>query len=127
MYAEACEALGNESEAKDKLNEVRQRQSVNLPAYPGYTLKINGQEISNPTLRQAIRHERRMELAMEGHRWFDLCRWGVAEETMNAYKATESQEAQDQMATFIAGKHELFPIPDEEIELNPLLEQNPGY
>lgn len=127
MYAEACEALGNESEAKAKLNEVRQRQSVNLPAYPGYTLKINGEEISNPTLRQAIRHERRMELAMEGHRWFDLCRWGVAEETMNAYRATESQEAQDQMATFIAGKHELFPIPDEEIELNPLLEQNPGY
>ncbi len=127
MYAEACEALGNTSEAIAKLNEVRQRASVNLPTYPGYALKINGEEISSPTLRQAIRHERRMELAMEGHRWFDLCRWGTAKETMDAYKATESQEAQNQMATFIEGKHELFPIPAEEIELNPALEQNPGY
>lgn len=63
---------------------------------------------------------------MEGHRWFDLCRWGIAKETMDAYKETESKEAQDQMAAFIEGKHELFPIPMEEIELNPM-EQNPGY
>lgn len=74
----------------------------------------------------SIRHERRCELAMEGHRWFDLVRWGIAGSTMTAYKNLETKEAQAQMATFIEGKHEIFPIPAEEIELNPM-EQNKGY
>ncbi|HLP05169.1 MAG TPA: RagB/SusD family nutrient uptake outer membrane protein, partial [Paludibacter sp.] len=77
-------------------------------------------------LRKAIRHERRVELAMEGHRWFDLCRWGIAKEVMDTYKATETPEAQSHMAAFIAGKHELFPIPSQEIDLSPM-EQNPQY
>ncbi len=123
MYAEACQETGDDANAILYLNKVRER--VDLPIYPGYTIKINGNEIT-PDLQQAIRHERRMELAMEGHRWFDLCRWGVAKETMDAYKATETEEAQQHMATFIKGKHELFPIPSEEIILNPM-EQNPGY
>lgn len=41
--------------------------------------------------RKAVRMERRLELAMEGHRWFDLCRWGNAVEVMNNYYRTESQ------------------------------------
>lgn len=127
MYAEACLGLGDEGTATTYLNQVRQRPSVNLPAYPGYAITINGKTVDAPTLEQAIRHERRMELAMEGHRWFDLCRWGVAKETMDAYKATETAEAQSQMAEFIKGKHELFPIPMEEIDLNPVMDQNPGY
>ena len=127
MYAEACLGLGDEGTATTYLNQVRQRPSVNLPTYPGYAITINGKTIDAPTLEQAIRHERRMELAMEGHRWFDLCRWGVAKETMDAYKATESAEAQSHMAEFIKGKHELFPIPMEEIDLNPVMDQNPGY
>jgi hypothetical protein len=45
---------------------------------------------------------------------------------MDAYKAGETPEAQSQMATFIAGKHELFPIPSKEIDLNPM-DQNPLY
>lgn len=40
--------------------------------------------------RKAVRMERRLELAMEGHRWFDLCRWGTAVEVMNEYYRTES-------------------------------------
>lgn len=123
MYAEACLELGDESNATTYLNKVRDR--VNLPLFPGYKIKINGNEIT-PDLKQAIRHERRMELAMEGHRWFDLCRWGVAKQTMDAYKATETIEAQQHMATFVEGKHELFPIPSEELVLNPM-DQNPGY
>lgn len=141
MYAEACEAAGGAGTcgktAIQALNEVRQRARANaadpdaLPDYPGYSIKVNGQEIAEPTWEQAIRHERRVELAMEGHRWFDICRWGGfdgqgVKAHMDAYAATESQEARDEMADFVAGKHELFPIPEEERMLNPM-EQNPGY
>lgn len=141
MYAEACEAAGGAGTcgktAEQALNEVRQRARANaadpdaLPDYPNYSIKVNGQEIAAPTLQQAIRHERRVELAMEGHRWFDICRWGGfdgqgVKAHMDAYAATESQEARDEMADFVAGKHELFPIPEEERMLNPM-EQNPGY
>ena len=141
MYAEACEAAGGAGKcgktAEQALNEVRQRARANaadpdaLPDYPNYSIKVNGQEIAAPTLQQAIRHERRVELAMEGHRWFDICRWGGfdgqgVKAHMDAYAATESQEARDEMADFVAGKHELFPIPEEERMLNPM-EQNPGY
>ena len=80
----------------------------------------------------ALRHERRCELAMEGHRWFDLVRWeGVdgngLKAHMDAYKATETADAQSHMREFISGKHEIFPIPYEERILNPDMTQNPGY
>lgn len=141
MYAEACVGAGGAGKcgktAIQALNEVRQRARANaadpdaLPDYPGYSIKVNGQEIAEPSWEQAIRHERRVELAMEGHRWFDICRWGGfdgqgVKAHMDAYAATESQEARDEMADFVAGKHELFPIPEEERMLNPM-EQNPGY
>lgn len=126
MYAEACVETGNTSAAKSALEEVRSRarsgDGAVLPSFPNY----NGYADTEEDLRKAVRHERRVELAMEGHRWFDICRWGVAKEVMDAYKAGETQEAQSQMADFIAGKHELFPIPSKEIELNPM-GQNPGY
>ena len=61
---------------------------------------------------------------MEGHRWFDIVRWGVAKQVMDAYKAGETAEAKQHMGTFIEGKHELFPIPSQEIDLNNM-PQNP--
>ena len=63
---------------------------------------------------------------MEGHRRFDLVRWGIATETVDAYALTETEEARSHMSTFVAGKHELFPIPIVEIDLNPM-PQNPLY
>lgn len=67
---------------------------------------------------------------MEGQRWFDLVRWGIAAKVMDktngTYGKTENADLRDEMATFIPGKHELFPIPAEEINLNPMA-QNPGY
>lgn len=127
MYAEACCENNALDKAKNALNEVRDRArgslaTTVLPDFPYGSYSLNQAD-----LRTAIRHERRVELAMEGHRWFDLCRWGVAKETMDAYAATESDEAKAQMSTFIKGKHELLPIPSKEIELDPMMDQNPGY
>jgi hypothetical protein len=126
MYAEACVENGNISGAKDALEEVRFRARHGdagiLPEFPAY----NGYSDTQDDLRLAIRHERRTELAMEGHRWYDICRWGTAKEVMDAYKASESAEARSHMSEFVAGKHELLPIPSKEIELNPM-EQNPLY
>lgn len=127
IYAEACCELGDLTNAKTALNQVRER--VGLPDFP-YTAKIQGKETTfadnQDGLRAAIRHERRVELAMEGQRWFDLCRWGIVKETMDKYKETETPEAQAQMAAFVEHKNELFPIPTKELELCHF-EQNPGY
>ena len=63
---------------------------------------------------------------MESHRWYDLCRWGIAKETMDAYAKTETEQARSHMGGFVKGKHELLPIPDEEVRLGSL-KQNNGY
>ncbi len=131
MYAEATLGLGDEAMAKTYINKVRTR--AGLGEVGTYSIKINGTEIAAPTVEQCLRHERRVELAMEGHRWFDLVRWeGVdgtgLKEHMDAYAKTESANAQSHITSFIKGKHELFPIPQEEIQLNPTtMDQNPGY
>jgi hypothetical protein len=70
---------------------------------------------------------------MEGHRRFDLVRWGIAGPTLNAYYAVEgSKRSYLNGVTFVPGKHEYFPIPIQEIlnsQVNgqPTLTQNPGY
>ena len=125
MYAEAALESGKDvGIAKTMLNEVRGR--VGMPQFPGYL----GYRDNTDDLRKAIRHERRVELAMEGHRWFDLCRWGIAYDVMDkdngSYGKSETEEARAEMASFVKGKNELFPLPAEEINLNPM-EQNPGY
>ncbi len=132
LYAEAALESGKDIDAaKWALEEVRSRARANstagaLPAFPGY----RGYSDNPADLRDAIRHERRVELGMEGHRWFDLVRWGIAYDVMDrdngTYGRNESDEARAEMANFIKGKSELFPIPAEEINLNPM-EQNPGY
>jgi len=127
MYAEACCETNNLAPAKWALEQVRNRaregNAAILPTFPNYNSYTDNQT----DLRKAIRHERRVELGMEGHRWFDLCRWGIAKQTMDAYAASETPAARAEMATFVAGKNELFPIPAAEIDLDPLMEQNPNY
>ncbi|MCD7973669.1 MAG: RagB/SusD family nutrient uptake outer membrane protein [Candidatus Azobacteroides sp.] len=125
MYAEACCETGNLDRAKWALEEVRNRarggNSSILPSFP-----YGNYRDTKDDLVSAIRHERRVELAMEGNRWFDLVRWGVAAEVMNAYRDNTSEEVRQYMRPFEKGKHELFPIPLKEIERNPM-PQNPGY
>ncbi len=136
MYAEACLESGSVANAKTALEDVRARAralstdpTTQLPQFPNYINRATGVNYTDDVdgLRQAIRHERRVELAMESHRWFDLCRWGIAKQTMDAYKANETPEAQAEMAPFIAGKNELFPLPQVELDLNPGMQQNPAW
>lgn len=135
MYAEAClELNGDATTCIEYINKVRRR--VSMPEYDPanpYPITVNGKVITSPTVKQALRHERRMELAMEAHRWFDLVRWSdettgeTVKAHMEAYQATESDAAKSHLATFELGKHELFPIPQLEIERNTALVQNWGY
>ena len=125
MYAEACLGAGDEATAKTYINKVRER--VGLGEVGTYSITVNGQTIANPTVEQCLRHERRVELAMEGHRWFDLVRYGGTKAHMDAYAATETTEAKAQMNAFIEGVHELLPIPSKERQLNTALTQNHGY
>ncbi|MCH7400923.1 RagB/SusD family nutrient uptake outer membrane protein [Belliella kenyensis] len=101
MAAEAFQRSGNDGRARTELNKVRQR--VNMPA-------INA---SGDALYQAILRERRLELSGEGYRFWDLVRTGQAAERISG---------------FVTGKHELFPIPQVEIDLvGGTWSQNPGY
>ena len=136
MYAEVALRTGDAATAKNYLEKVRARargtESI-LPAFPGYAIPDYSKDYAMhqltdtpEDLEMAIRHERRVELAMESHRWFDICRWGIAKDVMDAYAKTETAEAQSHMTPFIKGKHELMPIPQEEIRLGGIT-QNPGY
>lgn len=83
--------------------------------------------------RQAVRYERRLELAMEGQRFFDLRRWGIAEQVLNDYLAVEStRRLQLAAAEAVAARHRYYPIPPIQIELSRVagedrLTQNPGW
>ena len=136
LYAEACLRNDDASEAKTYLEKVRDRAREGasiLPAFPGYKVPdyrdgyaLRQLQDNAADLELAIRHERRVELAMESHRWYDLCRWGIAKEVMDAYAQTETDLAKANMGTFVKGKHELLPIPDEEVRIGSL-EQNFGW
>lgn len=116
MYAEAANEAGNSAGALTALNSVRARARQGAAAGVLPDVSTTDQAL----LRDAIRHERRVELAMEHDRFFDLVRWGIAAQTMQAAGKTN----------FVAGKHELLPIPQAQIDLTPAgnkYTQNPGY
>ena len=109
MKAEALNEMGQTSAAAAPLNIVRRR--AGLPDVSG---------LSQDQMREKIIHERRMELAFEGHRWFDLIRLGG-----------DGQYAIDFLRsigkTNVTRDRLLFPIPQTEMDANPLMTQNPGY
>ncbi|HEY4061042.1 MAG TPA: RagB/SusD family nutrient uptake outer membrane protein [Puia sp.] len=111
LYAEALNEQGNTLPALPYINRVRERAGLaDLPVTE-----------TQDALRLAIENERRFELNMEGHRWFDLVRTGRAIAVMNAYFTKYK-------STVRIDQHDLlFPVPISEINTNPILTQNQGY
>lgn len=105
IKAEAANELGKTTEALEALNEVRARVNLSSSA-----------TTDQSKLREEIWNERRLELAMEHDRWFDLVRTGKASEAMRAVGKP-----------FVDGKHELFPIPNKQILQTPDMPQNPNW
>ena len=111
MNAEAHNELGNSAKALVSLNAVRARARGSAP---GATCPLPIVALGQDQLRDAILNERRLELAFEGHRFFDLVRTNRAEAFLNAMGRP-----------FKKGVNDLFPIPQGEINRNPKLEPNP--
>ena len=139
--AEALIELSRQNEALPIINEIRTR-ALNSAA----KLKdANGNALSNYKMdtyqpgvnciwtkdyaRTAMRWERRMEFAMEGIRFFDLVRWGIAADYLNKYFAVEMTKKQYlKDGQFTKGKHECFPIPQKQIDFSKgLYKQNVGW
>jgi hypothetical protein len=120
----AAEAAAQSSGANgiSYLNQVRNRAfGNNSHDYP-----YNGES----DLLDAIAKERRLELAGEGHRFFDLVRTGQAKVAFDNYNATRPDQTTETAVTFEENKNEIFPIPLVELELANALTtwgQNPGY
>ena len=138
MYAEACNELGQDGDAQEALNRVRTR--AKLPA-----VTATGHQ-----LRDAIRQERRLELAFEQNRLYDIRRWkddsgqpviasilgpngsfvqwNLNEATRDRYEWENQGESSDKGSTFQLNRDLVFPIPLNEITMsNGVLEQNPGW
>lgn len=108
MKAEALNELGETVKAQAPLNIVRKR--AGLPAVT---------TTDKAEMKEKIIHERRMELAFEGHRWFDLIRIDNGEYAVKFLKSIgKANVTKDRL---------LYPIPQEEIDANPNMTQNPGY
>jgi hypothetical protein len=82
------------------------------------------QTSNQAALRQAIRHERRIELAMENKRFYDIIRWGDSE---NHFHNFAEKWKTGKGSQFRKNINEIFPIPQDELDLNPKMTQNPGY
>ncbi len=129
MYAEAAVGVNDTQTALWALEEVRAR-ARNLGSEPNVLPKVT---TTDPTaLTNAIRHERRVELAMEQIRFWDLCRWGIAKQTLNEFVNfntsvnTETDKGDDKGKLFQEGKHELFAIPEKDCSAAGW-KNNPGY
>ena len=141
MRAEALIQLNRQAEALPLINQIRARAKASTDR----TKLSDGTNPSNYRINEyqdgvninwtkdnawkALMFERRLEFGMEGDRYFDLVRWGIAAETLNAYLAAEKTKRDFlSFAHFTKGRDEYYPIPQREITFTKgLYHQNAGY
>jgi hypothetical protein len=141
LWAAECEVeIGSLDQARTYVNMVRTRAMTgakvaidNSSGSPSAHYNVglyNTAWTDQGAARNLVRYERRLEFSQEGQRFFDLVRWGIADTYLNAYLQTEKTRGVGSVsgsAQFVKGKNEYFPIPQQEIILDPQLKQNPGY
>lgn len=143
LWAAECEVeVGSLEKARGYVNQIRSRASNAATWVKDATGKNAANYVvstytaawtNQATARAAVQMERKLELGMEGHRFFDLVRWETANTVLNQYLTYEGNLRPNlKGARFVAGKNEFFPIPRQEIVASsiagqPTLKQNPGY
>ncbi len=143
MRAEALIELGRLQEARTIINDIRQRAKNSIKKHIEYAadqcdiaLYPESYFQDKETARKCLRWERRLEMGMEGSRFFDLRRWGIASETLNNYFKSEAKDVYDGQpyaeyykdAHFTPGKNEFWPVPYNQLYYIPgLYTQNKGY
>jgi hypothetical protein len=143
LWLAECEVqVGSLDRAASLVNEIRNRAKYsNVVTFedgtPAANYKVEPYPVpfaSKEIAMKAIQHEIRLEFAMEGLRFFDLVRWGIAAEIMNNYLSVEGTRMVHLSGkTFVAGKHEIWPIPQAQRDLSvdetgqSVLTQNEGY
>jgi len=134
MRAEVAVEENDLATALTIVNQIRTRAATEVvknadgTAAANYLVKPYTSFANQEYARKAVRFERRVELAMEGHRHFDLVRWGNADVVLNAYIAKEKlKRTYLNGAVFVKGKSEYFPIPQAQIDImgSNILKQNP--
>jgi starch-binding outer membrane protein, SusD/RagB family len=118
MRAEALAELGQLVDVYPLVNMVRAR--VGMPAIE----EVEGAGLSQGQLIDIVRHERRVELAFEGLRFFDIKRWGIVEEAINRAIADPVGPYNPQ---YMGRRSEVFPLPQQELDANKNLIQNPVW
>ncbi|PPL02149.1 RagB/SusD family nutrient uptake outer membrane protein [Parapedobacter indicus] len=117
MYAEALNENGKTEQAYPYVNQVRQRANVgDLP-----------EGLSKPEMFEALANERQKEFLLEGDRWFDLRFRGIdyLKREMNAFMPHAHQSQNQELQ--VRDAHILFPLPEEQLLIKPVLKQNAGY
>lgn len=142
MAAEAEIELGNLDRGRELVNQIRSRAAnpdgfVKLPngtPAANYVVQPYKTPWANKDIAlKALRFERRLEFGMEGKRFFDLVRWGIAKEVLNNYLVYESTKRSNLKGAAFKDYSGLFPVPQRQIDATkdadgkPTLSQNPGY
>ena len=149
LYAECCIETGDNATALEYINKVRARAANSYVKADAtttggpYVLEdlVNGKTLTGAAgnyriglwpegtdVRKALIAERHMELAMEGHRWFDLARWGIAQSTVQDFINYEANYLVKYSGKTYSASWVMFPIPNDEIvTMQGLLVQNSAW